>query len=573
MEESKDIITKNETSEEVKEVKLIQANSMPIDHHLTELPLFLNNKFSKVINDEARDKAKMDSDIKQIKDIHLFIDNDGIEKRVFQWFDNKNLERKLFMYNAGRLPREFEQDVYLALQTLFMRKNAPFFQHKDGYYIINVDKVYFTFYEIAQVMKCPPTGAYIKKIKGAITTLKTTQYFSYLNGVFYDKSNNSYIISKERGLSLIADYDFLTAKKTKDMTMKDLNWVQFSNFVINNLKYHYFWFLTGNQQTIFELDSGLAKSIFMYLDKNRYDSNGKPVKYIKRYYDTFTTKVPIDYKYPSELKRRLEKPLKQIIEKGQLKDYFYGDEVKINGKYEDCIYFCYASKDRIIDELDRKYMGKQLQFQLDGVKKDDKPYLKMPTKDLILELEDREINKIDYAEVVGGLDKWSIIKCIIWIDKKEYEKSIDKNKGGYLRFALSRMRDSENNESNLLGQEIIDFVETEKKQLEEQQNDIIKTMEEKYDEYINDNIEMLKSEEPSMYKLMFENLYSNMKETGKKVMQQLKSANGDTSKWEEFYELGVESEWFKEAFIREIRLYKKLMNFQEFYIENNNTMV
>lgn len=545
----------------------IQPYSFPIDNHRAELPMFLNTTYS---------KAKIDSidldihpSLRQLKNINSIISSNEIERKVFENKKN-NLNRKLFMYNVGRLPRQFEQDVLNALTLLFIRRNAPFIYEEGNKYNVTEDKVFFTFYEVCMVLKVPANGFYINKIKESIQILKTTQYFSFDDGVFYDKAKNSYVVSREKGISWIADYEFLSSKSIKNMKEKDLNWVQFGNFAIHNLEYGYFNYLK-NADVFFELSSGLAREVYSYIDKNMCDSNGKKLRYIKRFFDVLQFKFGLEYKYPSELKRRLNKILDEFIKKGLIVDYFYGDEVIINGKKEGCLYICSVNREKVILDLERSHKLKlqQIGFFTENNKDESRrDYLKIPNKPLVEELIGFGMEENISHELVKKYEKWHIIKYILWLNKQIYSGKDIPSKPGLLRFAIEKPYPIQAGY-----EEIIEFVSQQKKQEETNNLSLEDRVKVAYDEYINKAIEDFKTEEKDIFTIFYEDTLNNMNSNIDKVIQNLKALKQDTVLQEEFKKKQGESQLFKDTLTKDIRMYKNLKSFEDFrieYIKNNN---
>lgn len=531
--------------------KCITANSFGMDISVLKAPMFIYNNYKPEKDEKGNIVSK-------------------IEERTFEWIDSKNLARKLYMYCKGRLPRQFESDVLFALVGLFIRKNAPFaYDEVNKKYNVNVSKVEFSWYELAAFLNVPSTGYYIERMKDAVRILKQTQYFSYDNGVLYDKKNTKYVQSGEEGLSLLTKYKFKTTKTVAESdeydTGIDNNFVIFDELILDNLRYEYFKFL--NIDIYFDkIPSGIERGIYGYLEANRYDENGQSLKYIKRKYDTLKVGIPVDFEYVSDLKKRLTKPLNHLKEIGYLKDYAYGDVLKVNGEKELCVYFCFdMSSQEVKQMLERKKM-QQLKLNLDIVSKDENKnnvskaennYLKLPEKSLIDELVDRGIDRNATYELFTSQDKWQIIKYLLWFDKQKIE---GKNpKPGLLRFAIEKSYDID-----VAYSDIVSFINDSRKQ--EEQNKAKKTKDIKtlYDRYIEDSIDQFKNEEQETYDIFFETTLTNLEKIADKKLKETKLVGGDVSKIEEFLKKKTESEWFKELLIKDIKMYRGLKSYEEF---------
>jgi hypothetical protein len=84
----------------------------------------------------------------------------------------------------------------------------------------------------------------------------------------------------------------------------------------------------------------------------------KPLKYIKRSFEVLRIGIPVDFDFTYILKRKTRKPLEHLKGIGYLTDFAYGDEVKINGVKEECVYFCF---DMTIQDLKDLYWMIRLQ--------------------------------------------------------------------------------------------------------------------------------------------------------------------------------------------------------------------
>jgi hypothetical protein len=98
------------------------------------------------------------------------------------------------------------------------------------------------------------------------------------------------------------------------------------------------------------------------MEANRYDTNGRPLRYIKRSFEALRVGIPVDFTYPYELKNKLKKPLKHNIKIGYMKDFAFGDELKINEEKELCVYFCFGITTKELKVLLEKKKAIQLGF-------------------------------------------------------------------------------------------------------------------------------------------------------------------------------------------------------------------
>ncbi|WP_343009720.1 hypothetical protein [Clostridium celatum] len=531
--------------------KQINSNSLVAENNTLKIPFFLYGNYKE-------------------KNVTKINEKEFIEKREYAWIDANNIERKFKMQCLGRLPRQFESDTFFGLMGLFTKKIAPVkFETNSKKYQIENNKLEFTWYELCDYMQIPRTGYYIKKLKQAIKTMYKTEYYSYANGSIYDKENKEYLVSEENGMRLISDYTFRSLKSTKDPKESNTishNIVYLNVLMIENIRNEYFKFL--DYDFYFKtLNSGLERALYGYLETNRYANANTSYDYIKRNYEVLRYSVPIDFEYPSELKIKTKKVLKKFIKEGYLKDFAYGDELKINGLEEESLYFCFnITADEVKSKLELKKLKEQQQEQFDLDNNNFK--CKLPEDTLENELINRGVDSTFAAKVVKEKDKWSIITYILWIDKKIKSNAKILNPAGMLSFALrSEM-------PLVLGEEFRDIINfIEQKKLEEKNKEISleQQISDAYNEYISQEIETLKDTED--YKFIHDQILMSFNERIDTLIKINKENNGDITKYIEFKEKREESTIFKESLEKELKLLAGLMSKEDFtrkYLKENN---
>ena len=537
--------------------KYIAKQSFIADINTLKMPLFLYTNY----------KPKLDSEGKA----------PPIEEKRYKWVDSKNKNRELYVYCKGRLPRQFESDTLHGLLGLFVKKHGPFpYSNESKTYIIKENSLNFTWYELCQFMNIPSTGYYISRLKEAIRIMKQAQYFSYENGALYDKSNNKYINSGEEGLSLIVKYKFKTNKKELSdeySSTIDSNFVIFDELIINNLRYEYFKYLDVDLY-FKNIPSGIERGIYGYLESNGYDSKNKKLKYIKRSYESLKIGIPIDFNYPSELKRKIKKPLNHLKQINYIKDWAFGDEIKINGKEEQCIYFSFdltmAELKLLLEYKEEKSEQTELEFTYDNENDLDysvinKPYLKPLKKSLIEELIDRKVDKQFATQVVREKDKWEIITYILWLDKQLFLHKNIKDTGAILGFALRRT------EKMIFSSEYKDIVDyVEHLRINEESTELKKQKDYKknYANYIQNEVNKFKS--TPEYKPIKELILSFQNGRIEELIRAGIKNNVDVSKYKEFKEKQENSEYFNEILSKEIKMIKNLKSEKEFILEEMN---
>ncbi|ACT33724.1 MULTISPECIES: replication initiator protein A [Clostridium] len=545
--------------------KALQKQSFIMDINILEAPFFLFNQSTKAVKvKDIKNNPNITDEVRHILNVHGI---DEGESKYFNWKDSKGMTREMLALTTGQLPRKFTMDVWYGIVGLYIKKTSPInFNEQLNMFDIQSDRLYFTLYELAKFMKLTTGGANIAKIQDAIRQLKNTQYYSFSNGSIYDKKNEEYIKTKERGLSLILEYEFNSEKKrSSKQDMKYKCWVQLNSLVIDNIKHEFIKYL--NSETYFTLPSGLTRGLYTYLEGNKYSINGM-LTYIKRNFEVLANKIPIEYKFNSDLKKKLKKPLENLMKYGIISDYFYGDKDIINKK-EHCIYFIFkGKKEDIINSLRKRYQEKQLQLAVENIKKEEFE-MKIP-KNLDRTLEEIGFNGKVIKQLYSEYDKWDIIKYIIWLQQQKSKNTGSvKNSAGLLRFALMG-----NVNLDISHKDIVEFVENEKKKFENSKLSHEEILKNAYDNYVSDEIEKLKKEEEGTYNIIYENTLINIEAQVDTQIAQLKLLEKNEGVempslklWEEFKEKKYESELFKKNFINSIKVFRGIMTFEEFQVE------
>ena len=551
MEEKKN--NENEHTEILKfsPTKQINSNSLVAENNTLKIPFFLYGNYKE-------------------KNVTKINEKEFIEKREYAWIDANNIERKFKMQCLGRLPRQFESDTFFGLMGLFTKKIAPVkFETNSKKYQIENNKLEFTWYELCDYMQIPRTGYYIKKLKQAIKTMYKTEYYSYANGSIYDKENKEYLVSEENGMRLISDYTFRSLKATKDPKESNTishNIVYLNVLMIENIRNEYFKFL--DYDFYFKtLNSGLERALYGYLETNRYANANTSYDYIKRNYEVLRYSVPIDFEYPSELKIKTKKVLKKFVKEGYLKDFAYGDELKINGLEEESLYFCFnTTANEVKSKLELKKLKEQQQEQFDLDNNNFK--CKLPENTLENELINRGVDSTFATKVVKEKDKWIIITYILWIDKQIFMDTNLKYPAGLLSFALRQERILD------LGpdyQDIIEFIEKEKTKALEKEKSVDEIINENYEKYIDEEINTFK--ETAEYHFISNEILRSYDERIDNIIA-VNNTNGvDNEQYIDFKENRENSKLFKEAIAKEIKLIKGLLTREEFkrnYLNNKS---
>ena len=488
---------KNSFLKENEEInKVIQLESFLMELNILEFPFFIFDYYK----GEYIGPGELPTHIKAISQKRKCSYDDAVsfyeknkeikvEEKTFRWKDNKGETQEFRMRSSTRLPRRTEQDVYFGILRLFINKNGPFpFNPNTNEYEININSVTFNLYEICKVININPCGASYARIKTALEVLDTVIYNST---VIKDKHNDT-LINFDESLKLINSCRKveLISKGSRELK-SGVYEVVLPEIIVNNLKKEYFKFL--NYDNLLEFNSGIERRLYGYLEKNSYEYNAKTnkfvrVKYVKRKYSTLEFKIPIDGVL-SVMKRKLQRALDNMVSVGYLKGYILDKDV---------IYFCYGITP---EELMGFIKENNNDCNDETIKEID---IDINLDDLKGELIARGLNESDSLEIMDLMDRYSIIKYILYCDKcfKNYDLS---QQGRLLNMAMRASMEIDSIEHK----DVLDKVESIKKSEENKTKDVSNEdsksiEEEKYLKFQNDFISKIEKENAAECKILKE---------------------------------------------------------------------
>lgn len=564
--------------------KIIPKESMIMELSVLELPLFqftytktdklnvIDEPYTEeeIVNDsQLMFGANMsEQELKELNDLfgyEVIEKGDGtkirrtrVERKSFSWYDSNNVKRGLLIKSLGHLPRQFEMDVFYGLLGLFVRKKGPFYKI-DKQYDLKSSALYYTFYELSEYMGLTYSGTLCRQFRNAIRILKRTEYISLYNGVIYDKGEEKYTGNNvENSITLIQDYVFAYKTEKNRTTSEDMNMILFGRLILSNIANEYFKYI--NQNNYFSLPSGMVRKLYSYIEKCRYSPNKKELPYVKRKIEVLKVKLPLEYEYISRAKAKLINAIKELIKIGFIKDYIFTDEIEINKKKDKSkdasVIFCIKmTKEETIKDIESKENKKREDKKINA----EQPYLKIPGDNLSKELSDRGIDANQIGKYINSMDKWDIIKYIIWADKKKYNNPNIESLGSQLAFMLKNHSDLKDGHS-----EIVEFVEMEKEKADKKTFDEKDHIKEEYKKYIDKSVEEFKEKDRELYDITYSLVLDGMEEKYKNYTSIPYLSEETKKNIEEFLELKAESNYFKELFEKEIKMLRNLMTFEEF---------
>lgn len=488
------------------------------------------------------------------------------QMEYMRWVDSKGLEREFCVISMQNLPTGFDMDVFFALVSLLIKQEAPIkFNEEKQVYELQNDTLYCKLSDIREFLGLSKGGRNNEKIKNSIDRLKNAQYYSLGSGVLYNGKTQSYT-TNERSESLVLAFDFQSIGENKfDDNIKSSVMVQLNKMIINNIKYSFIKFL--NNSKFFALESGLPRRIYTYIEGNKYNKNGtKP--YLKVSYDVLKRKIPLDIKYNSRLKKRIEKPLDSLINLGVINGYFYGDEIKINGIKEECIYIYFkGTQAQLIKSLTKEPVKITKEDEEQEEIQEDSG-LVFP-ENIQQELESIGISTEMIPQLLKKYSKYKLAEHLLWLQEKNKNKKAN-SLAGLFMFSLKT--------ENIVKKEfphITKFIEEYRNKTENKNMDV-SDIENIFRKYNEDKLEEFKKEDEAGYEMAVEMTLDLMEDSYKDKIKRM-SANlinysgeeldkkvAEIDRWELFGTEKEKSEVFKEVLIEQIRLYKLFDGFFSF---------
>lgn len=535
--------------------KSLQEKSFIMDINIIEAPFFLFNKKEKGLTVEQLLSSK-DTDLSnQVTDL-LNKKLKDAEVKYNLWVDSKGNRRELLAISntTDGLPRGFAMDVWYGLIGLFIKKNSPiYYNNGDKVFNIETDQLEFSFYELAKFMNLSISGRTFSKIKSAIEVLYNTDYYSLQEGAFYIKETKNYL-SDNRGFKLIVERRFTEVKDDRKNIKESKNSIIFNKMVISNLKYEYVKYLNSN--IYFKLPSGLSRKIYSYVEGNKFNSNGEIMNYIKRSYKVLANKIPIDYRYNSDLRITLSRHLNNLVKIGLVKDFFFGDKDLIDNKKEESVYIIFkGTKEEVIEKLNQK---NRIIIEPEIAITEEKETLNIPSdmKDSLLEL---GVSESEVIKWIADYSEEKLIKYYLWIKQQQIENKKIENAPALLSFALSQNLAIPSKYSF-----IDELIESHKKEKDNKKA----TVEERYKKYIQDEFEKFKNENKGMYSILSESWIEGIKDQYGKLYDNNLLMDNDLRLYNEFLEKESESELFNKIAVANIKIMNNLMTFDDFIFNN-----
>jgi len=258
-------LTKNQTQEIIKE-----------EMNLTEIPFCYPSK-------------RLPNNFKEIIYEKIDIDN------------NKNqVKRKMTV----RYPTtEIGERVYLGLMAISRDEGFP--QQIDN----------FSIYKLLNILNMNNDGRSYREIKRALRELHEVSI--YTEEAFWDNKKKKYISTDEQGFHVIDKW------KIKKQGENESGYIKWSDTIYQSIVRNEY-IKNLNLKFYLSLDDSLARRLYRYLDKRMYNS----LVFETEVSDIVCIIGLVNYKYMSDLRKRLDPALEELKKKGFLKDYTYTNKSK-----------------------------------------------------------------------------------------------------------------------------------------------------------------------------------------------------------------------------------------------------
>ena len=550
-----------------------EYKDMVVEVNIVEAPMF---KFSKKsTKDFAKDLLNSDTVTIDAKSIMkgMYKENNDVKVEYRDWNDSKGVKRELIIASLKALPDSFCMDVFFGLMGLLIKVNSPMVPNNNGFLEFKTSEVSFSLNQLCKEMRITPGSLTYERIEDALGKLFSVEYYSIGGGSLYNKSENNYI-STTAAIKIIRKYQ--TSKRIKNLETGRVQFhkgnVTFDDLIISNLSLGYARLLRNHKY--FALKSGVARGLYLYIESNKI----KTTSHLKRSFDVLRNKIPIDFKYPSDLKNKLRKPLDSMVTQNIIKDYFYGDETIVNGVKEQCIYFIFSgTKKQLIDSLTKKPKDVKSIKKVD-LESDFK--LEFP-QDIKQELLDFNINPKKVSELIKKYSKYKLAEYILWIKDGVLSGKV-KDSAAMFVFAIT----DEVVVVKKSHPHITEFIEKIRLEADGKKQISKAIIDSGYREYINAELSVFKEEEELIYNTIRDRILDDIEAVQTKRIKSQRALYNMTDKqeekdklllviekWEKFSTDREKSDIFVEQLAKKIKILRGLKDYEEFkaeYLKQNS---
>jgi len=343
------------------------------------------------------------------------------------------------------LPLATDNDIYLALMQIY--KEDDF---KDR-------KIHFTRYQLLKIMGLEPTKRRYDMIGNALDRLISVVVKS--ENAFWDHEAKAHVTKAFHLFESYDIYDERERTQNSDQPELPLSNIVMSEFLFNSIKSSYIKNLDIG--FYFTLQTPLTKRLYRFLDKKRYHRSSFEIELTR-----LSALLPLQDRYPSQIKRRLEKAHKELIEKKYLAEVTYSHDTK------NC-------QETVIYLFEAQSLQKQLKEIAPEISSQGQ------SKELIQELTKRGITETAARHLVKKYPKERIERQITCYDWLVVHKTplIDKNPAGFLRKSIEENYDPPVGYNEDKHREELKKAQRQREEEEAQEQKRLNEIQEKVDEY------------------------------------------------------------------------------------------
>lgn len=264
--------------------------------------------------------------------------------------DGKPIKREWTVTGSDKygLPLAQDNEVLIALLKIGKEQN------------FKSSTIYFSKYRLLQIMGKSNYGKNYHRLEESLDRFKGVSIKA--KNAFWDNRSKTYITVN---FGIIDSYKLLDSTKKSDNDESiPYSFVRLNEEFFNSIDAGYIKNLDIDM--FFSIKGYIAKQLFRYLDKKIYNNKKRFEIGLHKLAETHLGMF--GYKYPSEIKRKLDAAHKELIDKGFLKSVEY--KKSSDGLSEKVIYN-FKDKKKLINKPDRKLSDKKKLNSPDIVKTEE----------------------------------------------------------------------------------------------------------------------------------------------------------------------------------------------------------
>jgi hypothetical protein len=222
---------------------------------------------------------------------------------TIQGRDGKLVKRTWLIQGGSEvgLPTMIDEDVYIALMELTQQQG------------FDNQRVVFSRYDLVKRLDWCPCGKCYNRLEESL--LRLTNVSFHAQNAFWDNEKKSYVTA---GFTLIQGYHIyneIAGRKTN----RDLpnSWIMWSDQLYRSFKSGYLKFL--DTSLYFSLQTSIARRLYRHLDRQFGENDRLTIDLFKLAHEHLG--ISRNFRYSSEIIRKLEPALDELVEKSYLENW------------------------------------------------------------------------------------------------------------------------------------------------------------------------------------------------------------------------------------------------------------